>query len=226
MNRQHFLRSAIALIFFLILVSSFPATAREEAPPNDVYLPMVRHVVQSVRNGNFDQGNAFWTEYSNHGWQIILNDDFPGTVKARSGTWAAWLGGDYDDISYIQQQVTVTPNDKYLVYWHWIASEESGCGLDTLTVSLGGSIISNYPLCSSANTNGWQKWTIGLNISAVQTLTLRLEVVTDSTLNSNLFIDDVSMVEFASLGDPLVTLDNGVPDDVRQPLEAAPKSER
>ena len=81
-----------------------------------------------IVNGNFESGSTGWTEFSTHGWDIIVTT-FPGTITARSGSYAAWLGGDYDDISYVQQQVTISPSTPYLVYYHWIASEDT-CGFD------------------------------------------------------------------------------------------------
>lgn len=72
-----------------------------------VFLPFVmknHSEAGGIVNGDFEAGPTDWLEYSTHGWPLIV-DSLP--VTPHSGSWAVWLGGDYDDISYIQQQVTV-----------------------------------------------------------------------------------------------------------------------
>jgi hypothetical protein len=148
-------------------------------------------------NGDFEAGSTGWTQYSTHGWGLITTS-FPGTVYARSGSWAAWLGGDYEDISYVRQQVTVPPSRPYLAYWHWIASEDS-CGHD-----LGGVIVNDsdvvdvYTLCSNSNTGGWVKHTVNLGAHAGQSISIQIRAETNSSLNSNLFVDDVAFQSSAS----------------------------
>ncbi|HJX36987.1 MAG TPA: S8 family serine peptidase, partial [Anaerolineae bacterium] len=72
-----------------------------------------------IVNGDFEDGPTGWFEYSTHGWDLIVNS-LPGIVTPHSGAWAVWLGGDYDELSYVEQQVTVPPGSPYLAYWHWI----------------------------------------------------------------------------------------------------------
>ena len=160
-----------------------------------VYLPIIRKdppPLPPLVNGNFESGVTGWTEYSLHGWPIIINTSypFPGSITPRNGIWAAWLGGEYDDISYIQQSVGVPSSAPYLAYWHWIASADD-CGYDYGGVLVNGSVVDAYTLCTSANTGGWVKHVVNLNAYAGQVVTLQLRVETDSSLNSNLFIDDV-----------------------------------
>lgn len=144
-----------------------------------------------IVNGDFESGTAGWTEYSSHGWPIIVTA-FPGSVTARSGSHAAWLGGEYNDISYVQQQVTISPSTPYLVYWHWIASSDY-CGYDFGGVLVNGTVVNQYNLCSSANTNGWVKHSVSLSAYVGQSVTLQIRAETDSSYNSNLFVDDVSL---------------------------------
>jgi subtilisin family serine protease len=145
----------------------------------------------SLCNGDFEQGSGVcWTEYSTHGWSII-STSFPGSVSPRSGSWAAWLGGDYDDLSYVEQQVAVTAGSPYLAYYHWIASSDA-CGFDYGGVLVNGLVVDVYDLCSSQNTGGWVHHVVDLSAYIGQTVTLQIRVETDSTDNSNLFIDDVA----------------------------------
>ena len=125
-----------------------------------------------IVNGDFESGTSGWTEYSTHGWPIIMTS-FPGGVTARSGSYAAWLGGDYSDISYVQQPVTISASAPYLVYWHWIASEDI-CGFDFAGVVVNGIVVDVYDLCSSANTNGWVKHSVNLGAYAGQSVLLQI----------------------------------------------------
>jgi C1A family cysteine protease len=151
----------------------------------------------SLCNGDFEQGSICWTEYSSHGWDLIINSGWPSGVSPHSGSWLVWLGGEYSDISYVQQQVMVPSSSPYLAYYHWIASEDS-CGYDFGMVRVNSTTINIYNLCSSQNTGGWVKHVVNLSAYAGQTVTLQIRVETNSTLNSNLFVDDVSFQTSAS----------------------------
>jgi hypothetical protein len=146
----------------------------------------------SLCNGDFEQGSGVcWTEYSTHGWSIIVSSGFPGGLTPRSGSWAAWLGGDDDDLSYVEQQVAVTAGSPYLAYYHWIASSDA-CGYDYGGVLVNGSTVDAYDLCSSQNTGGWVQHVVNLSAYIGQTVTLQIRAETDASGNSNLFIDDVA----------------------------------
>ena len=104
-----------------------------------------------------------------------------------------WLGGVYDEVSYIQQQMRVPANKPYLAYWHWIASGEiGGLGLDTALVLVNDKAIVQYELCEDANTGGWSQYVVDLRAYAGQSISLQIRAVTNGTLNSNLFVDDIS----------------------------------
>jgi len=121
----------------------------------------------------------------------------------------------YDDISYIQQQVTVLSSRPYLTYWHWIASADY-CGYDFGGVLINGSVVDVYDLCATENTGGWVKHIVDLSSYAGQLVTLQIRVETDSSDNSNLFVDDVSFQAVAT------ALDGGsAPGD---PANALPKT--
>jgi len=144
-----------------------------------------------ISNGGFESGRTVWTEYSSHGWSLIINSGFPISVTPHSGSWAAWLGGDYDDISYIQQQVTVPSTCPYLAFYHWIASSDT-CGYDFGTTRINGTVVDTVNLCSLTDTGGWVLKSINLSAYSGQSVTLQIGATTDESLNSNWFIDDVS----------------------------------
>ena len=154
-------------------------------------------------NGDFESGPTGWVEYSSNGWDLILPNSSL-IVPPHGGSWAVWLGGDDDEISYIQQQVIVPPGSPYLAYWHWIASEDF-CGYDFGKVIINSTTVDEYDLCSSTNTGGWAKHVVNLSAYAGQSVSLQIRAETDSSLNSNLFIDDVSFQASASSHEPRIT---------------------
>jgi hypothetical protein len=150
-----------------------------------------------IPNGNFESGAVSWTEFSTLGWNII---DQWTIVQSHSGSWYSWLGGEYDETQYIEQNITVPSSCPYLVFYHWIASAETTCGSDNGFVRINGTNVETVQLCDANDTFGWVKKSIDLSSYANQTVSLQIRAETDSDLNSNWFIDDVSLQESASAG--------------------------
>jgi len=169
------------------------------------YLPPAAALV----NGDFESGPGVgWEEYSSQGWALILSEsNLP--IAAHGGSWAAWLGGDNDEISIIRQVVTVPPSAPYLTYWHWIDSGDL-CGYDFGGVIINDTtIVDVYDLCGSTDTGGWVKHSVNLSAYAGQTVPLQIRAETDVSAVSNLFVDDVSFqssAAFARDGAPLLEL--------------------
>lgn len=146
-------------------------------------------------NGDFEQGPVVWTETSTNGFPLILvQGDL--IVPTHQGNWAAWLGGADLETSILSQPVTVPTGLPWLTYWHWIASQQTGCGGDVGAVQVNGVSVESYALCTSANTQGWVKRAVSFSPYLGQTVTLSFVVQTDGADNSNLFLDDVT---FASV---------------------------
>jgi hypothetical protein len=147
-----------------------------------------------IANGDFESGPAVaWTEHSLKGWPIILSaDDLSSAeVVPHSGSWAAWLGGDNEELSYVKQQVTVPSEAPFLAFWRWIDSYDS-CGYDIGQILVEGSEVASISLCTTFNTGGWEKQTVDLSAYVGQTVWLQFQVNTDVSLYSSLFLDDVS----------------------------------
>lgn len=168
----------------------------------EIYLPAILKPAppppppSPIVNPGFESGATGWTEYSAQGWPLILNvADLP--ILPHGGSWAAWLGGDDSEDSYIQQSVTVPASTPYLSYWHWIDSEDV-CNYDFARIQVNGTTVNEYTLCTSSNSGGWVRRTVNLSAYSGQTVSLRIRVVTDSSYVSNLFIDDVSFQASAS----------------------------
>ena len=152
-------------------------------------------LITPLVNGDFEQGALVgWSEYSTHGWPIVVqNIDLP--QLPHGGTWAAWLGGDDSDISYISQgNITIT-NPTSLRLWYWSDSEDD-CGFDYGYMLVNNNTtIYSWNLCQSTNTGGWVPLDLNLSTYYGQTIALTLAVITDEAGISNLFLDDISLIE-------------------------------
>ena len=142
-----------------------------------------------ICNGDFEQGKTCWIEESSNGYDLITND-FEGYLSPHSGSWAAWLGGDYNEASLIYQQIMVPTTNPNLTYWLWIASVDY-CGYDVAGVVINEDAVDAYWLCEDENTGGWVQRVVNLSAYAGQSVTLYFLADTDGSLNSSLFIDDV-----------------------------------
>lgn len=171
------------------LVSTYQEPGLAQVPPQR---GSTATGVESLPNGDFESGAVTWTEASMNGWNLILEwTDFQAPVLPYEGDWAVWLGGDHDEIAYIQQEVTVPTGSPTLNYWHWIDSEDD-CGFDFAGVIVNsGTVVDTYDLCLATDTFGWVLYTVDMAAYAGQTLTLQIRVETDNQLLSNLFVDDV-----------------------------------
>ena len=169
------LESAVAAPLFLPVALVIPYV-----PPT---LPLL--------NGNFEAGTANWTQSSSHNWPLIVNSDQVEGLPTHSGIWIAWLGGDDDETSTIEQTVTVPPDRPFLTYYHGIASEDA-CGYDFGRVLVDGAVVEQYTLCRSNNTPDWAYRVVNLSAYAGRTVALQFRATTDGSLNSNLLIDDVA----------------------------------
>jgi hypothetical protein len=213
-------KQLIPFLFLISLVSllgAFSVMAQESEPATDSATYRLFMPPALLQNGNFEAGRTGWTEFSAKGYALIVTQ-FAGSIRAHSGSWAAWLGGDNSETSVLSQQVMVPANASYLTYWHWIASADL-CGYDRLDVRVNGAVRQTYFLCRANETPNWRAVSVDLAAFSGQRVNLEFRVVTDGSLNSNLFIDDVSFQSNpAALGDVLYAdpADEGLRDDAAQ----------
>lgn len=197
-------------------VSAAPAapagvhSAAQSQATSKIYLPMVsKPATNPVRNGDFESGrNGSWDEYSSNGFDLVLSADNLA-VDPHGGKWAAWLGGVDDEISILTQADISLAGVRYLHYWYWIASDEEHCDIDIVTVSVNGNTVASSGLCASNETSEWVQNVVDLNSYAGGTITLEFAVTTNDSVNSNFFLDDVSITGSAAgaapLGSPALT---------------------
>jgi hypothetical protein len=155
----------------------------------------------TIANGTFEQGSGVgWSETSSGGYDIVvLNTSNDPTLPTHSGAWLAWLGGADNENASVYQTVTIPGSAPYLSYWIFLASQETlGCSYDIGSVSVNGTEIQSYGLCDDNNTGGYVRQSLNLSAYAGQTVTIAFEIVTDSSVNSNFFLDDVSFATSAA----------------------------
>jgi hypothetical protein len=166
---------------------------------NHIYLPLLLNGYPPppilFPNGDFEQGPKIWTEFSTHGYELITKDL---SIYPYDGQWSAWLGGVYDEVSYIEQQVTVPNNLRYLSYWHAIYSADT-CGNDFERVLVNSNEVFAFDLCEPNDTNGWAQIVIDLSAYAGQSVLIQIRAECNATLNSNLFIDHVGFQYSSSI---------------------------
>jgi len=151
-----------------------------------------------LSNSGFEDGPAQWSTSSTAGRSLIV----PATALAganvapHTGGWAAWLGdggnGPLTETASIQQMTGIPLAAPYLSFWEWIDSSEAACYYDVATVWVNNTIVDSFGLCAAANTNGWVQHVVNLTASAGADVALRLQVQTDKTDSSNLFVDDLA----------------------------------
>lgn len=169
------------------------ATPTSTPPPTPTFTPTPpSSTVPPVPNGNFEQGrNGDWSEQSSSGEPLIVNSGLP--IDARSGSWVAWLGGVDVETSNLSQSFSLAnaPQSLHLKFYYQIRSEDV-CGFDIAQVVVNGNVVSERELCNDEETNGWQSATIDVSDFVGGSVTVEFIVVTDESLPSNFFIDDVA----------------------------------
>ena len=110
---------------------------------NKVFLPLIQNGnppapgIDPIRNGSFEAGrDGNWTESSTGEYDLVTTI-FPESLLPHGGSWAAWLGGEYDETSSLTQTGIQVGGLRYLHYWYWIDSEDD-CGWDFARIYING----------------------------------------------------------------------------------------
>jgi hypothetical protein len=168
------------LIVCIVLLSPAIALAGTGTPSQN--FPKVAGFENGLSDG--------WLEGSLSGLAIISNIHKNFGTMTHTGNWAAWLGGSYDDLSYIEKEVSITADKVLMEYWQWIISEDA-CGEDKASFLVNGKSVKRYDLCGDTDSTEWMKQTIDLRSYVGQVVTIRIQVETDGKNHSSLFIDDI-----------------------------------
>jgi hypothetical protein len=165
-----------------------------------------------VANGNFEAGRVNWSESSTNFSGLISNDT---RVKARSGSYYAWLGGGNKETAVLSQDISVQSDATFVrMYYMLNSGEQCGNRYDMAKVSVNGVTLpaGTIELCSRNNARSWTAKTFNLSAYVGQTVTFSIKVTTDTTVVSSLWIDDVGFIRRA--GDSIESDDRGNGDRV------------
>ncbi|MFZ1474593.1 MAG: hypothetical protein WAV79_16855, partial [Anaerolineae bacterium] len=154
-------------------------------------------------NGDFEQYHTGWTETTMISYPIINHaNDLP--VTPHSGSYAAWLGGYHSADDQLFQTVSVPANitAATLGFWYWSTTSETGPGFDYFALQIinpdnGSHYVDAIEIDAVPPTNDWRFASYMLTPSQVaairgNTVRVRFRVITDGSLYSSFFIDDVS----------------------------------
>ncbi len=170
----------------------------------------------AIANGGFETGTSPWVQASSGGYSLIT------TTRPRTGSYSAYFGG-YNRASESLYQTITVPSNGALSYWWYMTTNESGStAYDYLRVrvySTGGTLLGTLRTWSNASLkNTWSQDTVSLAGYAGQTVRIRFEATTDSSLTTSFFVDDVSLTGTSAAVAPARTVD-AVSD---QPLKLKP----
>lgn len=244
--RRTFSVGLLLVIAFMLSKMADAHSPEQPLPPSTIaeirttFLPLVVQIPPSappqpagIVNGNFEAGPQAWAQYSQQGYTIILTaDSLP--VPPRSGVWAAWLGGAYDEASLLDQIFVVPANATRLAYYLWIASSDvcnaeydiGGLIMDDDGNLTDTDVLDAYMLCDDNSTAGWIRREVDVTRYAGKEVLLTFAAFTDSVLNSNMFIDDVQLntAPLQSISAEPFPLLSPIPSRLELPREEAASS--
>ena len=190
-----------------LVYDAAPGTPDAVPPPIDAVPPPIDAactptVVNLLANPNFDLGHTNWVESSNHGWDIIVatTDDPPFPVTPQSGSYGAWMGGDYDEVASLYQDVAIPAGATNLQVtgYYWIGTEEILGAYDYSSVEIrnsGGTLLEQLHEWSNTDNNtAWAAFAYSpAGAYAGQTIRLHFAATCDYTDNTNFFYDSVAL---------------------------------
>ncbi len=161
--------------------------------------PVPGSCTNRVLNGDYEAGAQNWSQTSTHGYTLICNTATCGaSLNPHGGNYAVWLGGGDNEDSRVFQNSIALPAGQtaVLTFWQRLESQDF-CGYDSgyVKVTANGvtKTLRKYDLCYSKVTNGWVKRSFDLSNYAGKTIRLMFQVVSDYSLISNFFVDDVAI---------------------------------
>jgi hypothetical protein len=147
-------------------------------------------------NVDFEQGPSNgWREESSKNLRLIADKDLP--VSPRSGSFIGWLGGDNSETSILAQVAVLNERTTELRFYYRISSDEIGCEYDEAGIFIAGALVEKLGLCNANETADWAQKVIDLRGYAGLTVDIQFATVTDSSIASSFFVDDVSIISDA-----------------------------
>ncbi len=168
----------------------------------------------AVINGDFEAGGSqsAWYEYSSHSFSLINPYSAVLPLPPRSGMWAAWLGGETNEVSVLSQTVTLSEAlSVNLTYWYQVATNEAhtdGISSDLMWIEIRNDPDADIVLArvltitDEDHSAVWLANTADLSALAGQTVQLVLKSTNDAARSTSFFVDDVSLTVCQDVGAP------------------------
>lgn len=195
MNRRLIISAVIAVMALMVAIG--PVGADHKVSTNTMTARPAAEA-EVIQDGGFELGspNPYWTE-SSQVWPGLL---VPDAIGANSGTWYAWMGGadGNSEVSVLSQTVTIQNGGSpaTLSFYFSCNSDSPGDG-DVFQARIDGNPVYTYSNCSILN---WTLVTVSVDAYADGGQHIVSFYATDNQGdNSNWFVDDVSLVDTASL---------------------------
>jgi hypothetical protein len=172
-------------------------------------------------NPGFESGNTAWVQESGSYNLIVNNSELPGGVTAHGGSWLTWFSGYNNANDVLYQQVTISPSaiQAYVQFWYFIATAETSGENDLLSLEIRSAsnvLLKTLKTYSNLDqTSGWvQSERFGVSEFKGQTIRLRFQAISDGTINTNFFVDDVALVVTQGAIGPVADFDGNGSTDV------------
>ncbi len=164
------------------------------------YLPVACAPSGILANGSFEAGAANWTESSASGLPIIGTP--PKGVTAYDGKQFAWLGGYNNAVDLLYQTINIPTGRTALQVSFYVkvgSQDSASTPYDKLYASIqpvsGATLPQIWTVDNTFSGVGWLHITLTYNELpyAGQAMRLYLRATTDSSLNTNFFVDTASV---------------------------------
>jgi subtilase family serine protease len=152
---------------------------------------------QLINNGGFESGNTGWTESSSGGYEIV---DSSTSSLHHGGSASAWIDGYNSATDSIYQTISIpsTATSVQLSFYVYVSTQESGStAYDKFTAAIrntSGTTLATVKSLSNATASGWVQYTYDLTSYKGQSVQVYFKGTTDSSLPTNFFLDDVSVI--------------------------------
>ncbi|MFA4956990.1 MAG: NosD domain-containing protein [Candidatus Methanoperedens sp.] len=169
-----------------------------------IYYP-VEPAVNLIENPGFESGLVNWTNYSSNGHKIITNGYSNSTHQ---GSWFAYMGNYNNANDYIYQDITIpsNANEAYVRFWYWISSTEKTTTIayDQMKIEIrrpdNNTLLKDLGNLSNLNESYGFVISNRYDVSEFkgQTIRLKFNTTTDSSLGTAFFVDDTALTFVSS----------------------------
>ena len=165
------------------------------------------------------------------GWTTQSDGNYPllNAFHPRTGLQGAYLGGTNSAKDSVSTNPAL-PGDHTITFSFWwqVQSAESSSdwdGLNVVVADVAGTPLRTLLTLSDANaTDTWQQTTVDLSAYAGQVVQIQFAAQTDTTLVTDFFVDDVSLMACGRTTTSEETTQNGNETNTETPTETDPNN--